>query len=52
MAHFFLKPYSFETSIEKLLLSNDIHDYFFVSQGKTDIPGVDDSEEMKLTDVS
>lgn len=38
--------------IEKLLLSNDIHDYFFVSQGKTDIPNVDDAEEMRLTDVS
>ena len=34
------------------LLSNDIHDYFFVSQGKTEIPGVDDAEEMRLTDVS
>ncbi|XP_076337304.1 myosin heavy chain, muscle-like isoform X5 [Tachypleus tridentatus] len=36
---------------EKLLVSNDIHDYHFVSQGKTDIPGVDDSEEMHITDT-
>ncbi|KAF8792400.1 Myosin-3 like protein [Argiope bruennichi] len=35
---------------EKLLLSDDIHDYHFVSQGKIDIPGVDDAEEMQLTD--
>ncbi|GFV63845.1 myosin heavy chain, striated muscle [Trichonephila clavipes] len=36
---------------ENLLLSDDIHDYHFVSQGKIDIPGVDDAEEMQLTDV-
>ncbi|XP_042900309.1 myosin heavy chain, muscle isoform X1 [Parasteatoda tepidariorum] len=35
---------------ENLLLSDDIHDYHFVSQGKIDIPGVDDAEEMGLTD--
>lgn len=34
----------------KLLLSDDIHDYHFVSQGKIDIPGVDDAEEMMFTD--
>ncbi|UYV66622.1 unc-54 [Cordylochernes scorpioides] len=33
-----------------LLLSSDIHDYHFVSQGKIEIPGVDDAEEMGLTD--
>lgn len=33
-------------------LSNDIHDYIFVSQGKTTIPNVDDAEELTLTDVS
>jgi myosin heavy chain 6/7 len=32
-------------------LSNDIMDYHVVSQGKTTIPGVDDAEEMQLTDV-
>lgn len=35
-----------------LYLSDDIHDYFYVSQGKTEIAGVDDGEEMELTDVS
>ncbi|KAG8196052.1 hypothetical protein JTE90_007800 [Oedothorax gibbosus] len=35
---------------EMCLLSDDIHDYHFVSQGKIDIPGVDDAEEMGLTD--
>lgn len=35
---------------EKMLLSNNIRDYHFVSQGKTDIPGVDDKEEMAVTD--
>lgn len=34
------------------MLSNDIYDYFIVSQGKTTIPNVDDGEECVLTDVS
>lgn len=34
------------------LLSDDIYDYNFVSQGKTTIPNVDDHEECALTDVS
>lgn len=34
------------------LLSNNVNDYHFVSQGKTSIPGVDDGEEFKITDVS
>lgn len=33
------------------LLSNNIQDYYFVSQGKTTIPGLDDGEEFQLTDV-
>lgn len=37
---------------ETCLLSNDIHDYHYVSQGKTEIPGVDDGGEFKDTDVS
>lgn len=37
---------------ENLCLSDNIRDYHFVSQGKIEIPGVDDSEEMGLTDVS
>lgn len=37
---------------EKLLLSNNVNDYHFVSQGKTSIPGLDDGEEFLVTDVS
>lgn len=37
---------------EKLLLNDDITNYYFVSQGKTSIPGVDDKEEFIMTDVS
>jgi hypothetical protein len=33
-------------------LSNNINDYYYVSQGKTIIPNVDDGEELLLTDVS
>lgn len=32
-------------------LSNNIMDYYVVSQGKTTIPGVDDGEEFQMTDV-
>ncbi|XP_032677928.1 myosin heavy chain, muscle isoform X7 [Odontomachus brunneus] len=35
---------------EMLLLSNNIQDYYFVSQGKTTIPGLDDGEELLITD--
>lgn len=34
------------------LLSNDIHEYHNVAQGKITIPNVDDGEELQLTDVS
>lgn len=37
---------------ESCLLSNNITDYYFVSQGKTTIPSVDDGEELTITDVS
>lgn len=37
---------------EKSMLSDNILDYVFVSQGKTTIPGVDDGEECQATDVS
>lgn len=33
------------------MLSGDIMDYHVVAQGKTSIPGVDDGEEMTMTDV-
>jgi hypothetical protein len=42
----------FQTPTESCLLSNDINDYYYVSQGKTTIPNVDDGEEGLLTDVS
>ncbi|XP_074106346.1 myosin heavy chain isoform X11 [Cotesia typhae] len=35
---------------EMCCLSDNITDYYFVSQGKTTIPGVDDGEECQLTD--
>merc|ERR1712015_97454 len=31
---------------EKCLLSNDIYDYWWVSQGKTTVPSIDDKEDM------
>lgn len=34
------------------MLSNRMEDYYYVSQGKTRIPGVNDGEEMEVTDVS
>lgn len=45
-----LKPH-FPPKTEACLLSNNIHDYRIVSQGKTTIPSVDDSEEFHLTEV-
>lgn len=32
-------------------LSDNVKDYYVVSQGKTTIPGVDDGEELEATDV-
>ncbi|XP_050734448.1 myosin heavy chain, muscle-like isoform X2 [Eriocheir sinensis] len=32
------------------LLSNDIYDYHYVSQGKVTVPSIDDKEEMQFTD--
>lgn len=34
------------------MLSDNIHDYHYIAQGKTTIPNVDDGEELQLTDVS
>lgn len=39
-------------STDMCFLSNNIYDYFNVSQGKITIPGVDDGEECMLADVS
>jgi myosin heavy subunit len=33
-------------------LSNNTNDYYYVSQGKTTFPNVDDGEEYHTTDVS
>jgi hypothetical protein len=37
--------------LDHCLLSNNILDYHVVAQGKTSIPGVNDGEELELTDV-
>ena len=37
---------------DRLLLSTDIYDYHYVSNGKTTVDSIDDDEEMKMTDVS
>lgn len=34
------------------LLSNDIHDYHYVSQGKVTVPSIDDKEDMQFCHVS
>ena len=34
---------------KKCLLSNDIYDYHYVSQGKTSIPSIDDNEDLEFT---
>ena len=34
----------------KCLLSNDIKDYWFVSQGKLTVPTSDDKEDMQFAD--
>lgn len=44
--------FSFPTTSEFCLLSNNISDYHYVAQGKTTIPNVDDGEEFQLTNVS
>ena len=37
---------------ERMDLVKDIYAYHYVSQGKTTVNGIDDDEEMKMTDVS
>ncbi|XP_035686562.1 myosin-16-like isoform X3 [Branchiostoma floridae] len=50
--HIFLQLTSnaFPQLTEQLLLVPDAKQYYYCSQGHTDIPGVDDAEEMRLTD--
>jgi len=35
---------------EKALLTNDIYDYWWVSQGKVTVPSIDDKEDMQFAD--
>lgn len=37
---------------EMCFLSNNVYDYYNVSQGKITVPGIDDGEESMLADVS
>lgn len=37
---------------KEYLLSNNIKDYHFVSQAEVTVPGMNDTEEMSITDVS
>lgn len=41
-----------QNNAELTLLSNRIGDYWYISQGKTRIPGVNDAADMEETDVS
>ena len=34
----------------KCLLSNDVRDYHYVSQGKITVPSIDDKEDMQFAD--
>ena len=34
---------------KKCLLSNDIYDYHYVSQGKTKVQSIDDNEDLEFT---
>lgn len=43
---------TFSKYLEMCLLNKDIMYYVYIAQGKTTIPGVDDAEELRLTDVS
>ena len=35
---------------EKCFLTNDIKDYWYVSQGKLTVDGIDDKEDMQYAD--
>uniref|UniRef100_A0A8C7Y108 Uncharacterized protein n=1 Tax=Oryzias sinensis TaxID=183150 RepID=A0A8C7Y108_9TELE len=36
--------------LEMLLITNNPYDYFFISQGETQVPSIDDAEELMATD--
>lgn len=42
----------FSDIVAMCMLTDNIYDYYIVSQGKTTIPSMDDGEEGQLTDVS
>ena len=42
----------FSTTPDMCLLSDNIYDYFNVSQGKVTVASIDDGEEFQLADVS
>jgi myosin heavy chain 6/7 len=44
-----LQPYMAELKT-KCLLTDDIYDYFYVSQGKVTVESIDDNEELEYTD--
>lgn len=44
-------PSQLNITLAYCLLSNNVHDYRIVSQGKTTIPSVDDGAEFEDTDV-
>merc|ERR1712241_553720 len=44
-----LQPYMAELKAN-CLLTDDIYDYFFVSQGKVTVASIDDNEELQMTD--
>merc|ERR1719288_93879 len=44
-----LQPFV-STMKEKCLLTDDIYDYQYVSQGKTTVASIDDNEELEMTD--
>lgn len=47
----FSPTYIIVSSTAICLLSNDIYDYHFVSQGKVTVPSIDDKEDMQFTHV-
>lgn len=49
---FSLFPFQLYHSTAMCSLSDNIYDYYNVSQGKITIPSMDDGEEFSLTDVS
>ena len=42
------RDYSDSFNQEKCFLSNDIMDYWYVSQGKITVPSIDDREDMQF----